>query len=178
MNDELRTGRDGLSYRSLPLRQAHPDHLATVASLFGLDDARCHALPRPRDRLRSMAADLTSDRRETFRLDGGRVVEVSHRVGKATLTVLAEHWPLAMGFDELHRQSAALLGPESGAAPAQRELLASDLMRLGLAGAVELHRATAPFVLVAGARPGASAIARRDAARGAPSASLRHEPVV
>jgi methyltransferase-like protein/2-polyprenyl-3-methyl-5-hydroxy-6-metoxy-1,4-benzoquinol methylase len=33
----LRTSYDEFPYQSVPLRQTHPDHLATVASLFGFD---------------------------------------------------------------------------------------------------------------------------------------------
>jgi SAM-dependent methyltransferase len=124
------------------------------------------------------AVDLASDRRETFRLIDGRAVEASHRIVKAALAILAEQWPLALSFDELHERAAGRLGAAGRAGPGERDLLASDIMRLHLAGVAELHRAPPPFVLVGGARPEAGAIARRDAARGAASANLRHEPVV
>ena len=37
MKAALRTSYDEFPYQSVPLRQTHPDHLATVASLFGFD---------------------------------------------------------------------------------------------------------------------------------------------
>jgi len=37
MNAARRTSYDDFPYQSVPLRQTHPDHLATVASLFGFD---------------------------------------------------------------------------------------------------------------------------------------------
>lgn len=37
MNAAGRTSYDDFPYQSVPLRQTHPDHLATVASLFGFD---------------------------------------------------------------------------------------------------------------------------------------------
>ena len=39
MTAALRTSYDEFPYQSVPLRQTHPDHLATVASLFGFDAA-------------------------------------------------------------------------------------------------------------------------------------------
>ena len=123
-------------------------------------------------------ADLASDRRQTFRLIDGRAIEASHRIGKAALGVLAEEWPLPASFDELHGRAAARVGAGERDATAERDLLASDIMRLHLAGAAELHRAPPPFVLAAGQRPEAGAIARCDALRGAVSINLRHQPVV
>jgi len=37
MTTALRTSYDEFPYQSVPLRQTHPDHLATVAALFGFD---------------------------------------------------------------------------------------------------------------------------------------------
>lgn len=126
----------------------------------------------------SLPDDLASDRTETFRLSDGRAVEASHRILKAALAILAGQWPRAMAFDQLHEEAAARAGPRVLDASGERDLLAAEILRLHLAGAAELHRAAPPFVLTAGSRPEASALVRRDAARGAPSANLRHEPVV
>ncbi|HEY2862393.1 MAG TPA: class I SAM-dependent methyltransferase [Casimicrobiaceae bacterium] len=122
--------------------------------------------------------DLASDRTETFRLADGRAVEASDRILKAALTVLAEQWPLAMPFDQLLEAAAARVGARALEASGGRDVLAAEILRLHLAGAAELHRAAPPFVLTAGLRPEASAIARYDASRGTASANLRHEPVV
>ncbi len=121
--------------------------------------------------------DLASDRAETFRLADGRGLEASHRIVKSALAILAAQWPLAIPFDQLHAEAAAHLGAGDRDAHAERELLAAEILRLHLAGAAELHRAAPPFVLVAGPRPEASIVARRDATRSSASANLRHEPI-
>jgi methyltransferase-like protein len=120
--------------------------------------------------------DLASDRAETFRFADGRSVEASTRIVKSALTILAAQWPLAIPFDQLLQQAAEKIGVHD--APAERDVLAAEILRLHLGGLAELNRAAPPFVLVSGPRPQASAIARRDAPRGAASANLRHEPIV
>lgn len=122
--------------------------------------------------------DLASDRPETFRFGDGRSIEASNRIVKSALAILAAQWPLAITFDRLHKQAAAALGSGEHQTSAERDLLAAEILGLHLGGAAELHRAVPPFVLSAGPRPEASAIARRDAPRGAASANLRHEPIV
>jgi SAM-dependent methyltransferase len=123
-------------------------------------------------------ADVASDRPETFRFADGRSVEASSRLVKSALAILAAQWPLAIPFDRLHQEAAAAIGGGAYETPAERDLLAAEILRLHLAGAAELHRAAPPFVLSAGPQPEASAIARRDAPRGTASANLRHEPIV
>jgi SAM-dependent methyltransferase len=122
--------------------------------------------------------DLASDRPETFRFADGRSVEASNRIVKSALTILAARWPLAIPFDRLHQEAAAAVGGSAYDTPAERDLLAAEILRLHLGGAAELHRAAPPFVLASGPRPEVSAIARRDARRGSESANLRHEPIV
>jgi len=120
--------------------------------------------------------DLASDRAETFRFADGRSVEASSPIVKSALAVLAAQWPLPIPFDRLYEEAAAAIGAHR--TPAERDLLAAEILRLHAGGAAELHRAVPPFVLVSGPRPEASAIARRDAPRGEASANLRHEPIV
>jgi SAM-dependent methyltransferase len=122
--------------------------------------------------------DLASDRAETFRFADGRSVEASNRIVKSALAILAAQWPLAIPFDRLHQEAAAALGGGADHIPAERDLLAAEILRLHLGGAAELHRAASPFMLASGSRPEASTIARRDAPRGVASANLRHEPIV
>ncbi|HEX3632825.1 MAG TPA: class I SAM-dependent methyltransferase [Casimicrobiaceae bacterium] len=133
------------------------------------------AAPVRRDEL---PVDVGSDRAETFRFADGRSVEVSNRMIKSALAILAAQWPLPIPFDRLHQEAAAAVGGGAYDPPAERDLLAAEILRLHLGGAAELHRAAPSFVLSAGPRPEASAIARRDAPRGAASANLRHEPMV
>lgn len=132
------------------------------------------AAPLQRD---DPGADLGSDRAETFSFADGRALEASHRIVKAALTILAEHWPFAIAFDRLHEQATARAGGNARDDAAERELLAAEILRLHLSGAAELYRAAPPFVLAAGSHPEASVLARRDAARGSASANLRHESV-
>ncbi len=127
---------------------------------------------------RDAVVDLSSDRAETFLFADGRKLEASQPIVKAALTILAAQWPLAIPFDQLHAEAAERLGSGARDSLADRELLASEILRLHLSGAAELHRAEPPFVLAAGPRPEAGAVARRDAPRGAASANLRHEPIV
>jgi SAM-dependent methyltransferase len=123
--------------------------------------------------------DLASDRPETFRFADGRSVEASSRIVKSALAMLGAQWPLAIPFDRLHQEAAAAAsGGGAHDTPAERDLLAAEILRLHLGGVAELHRAAPPFVLASGPRPEAGAIARRDAPRGAASANLRHEPIV
>jgi SAM-dependent methyltransferase/methyltransferase-like protein len=116
--------------------------------------------------------DLASDRAETFRFADGRSVEASSRIVKSALAILAAQWPLPIPFDQLHQEAAARIGADDASAE-----LAAGILRLHLGGVAELHRAAPPFVLASGPRPEASALARRDATRGAASANLRHEPI-
>src|SRR3954447_25127212 len=47
MTADLQASYDAFPYQSLPIRQAHPDRLATLASLFGFEAApleRCRVL--------------------------------------------------------------------------------------------------------------------------------------
>jgi SAM-dependent methyltransferase len=125
---------------------------------------------------RAEPVDLASDRPETFRFADGRSVEASSRIVKSALAILGAQWPLAIPFDRLHQEAAAAAGGAHDT-PAERDFLAAEILRLHLGGAAELHRAAPPFVITAGALPEASAIARRDAARSAASANLRHEPI-
>jgi methyltransferase-like protein/protein-L-isoaspartate O-methyltransferase len=124
-----------------------------------------------------MPVDMNSARPATFRLSDGRSVDASHRIAKAALAILASQWPFPISFDRLYEQARARLGGLAQDALADRDVLASELLRLHLSGAAELHRAAPPFVLAAGSRPEAGAVARRDATRSTVSANLRHEPV-
>ncbi len=124
------------------------------------DDAACRGAGAARAMRRSTSHP---DRAETFRFADGRSVEASSRIVKSALAILAAQWPLAIPFDRLHQEAAAALGGGAHDTPAERDLLAAEILRLHLGGAAELHRAAPPFVLASGPRPEASAIARRDA---------------
>ena len=51
MSNGTSTSYDEIPYEGRPFPQTHPDRLATVARLFGLDAAPGGTLPRPRTRL-------------------------------------------------------------------------------------------------------------------------------
>ena len=116
------------------------------------------------------------DAPENFRTPDNREIRVAAGVTKAALLALAEAWPLAIAFDELHSSARARLAAPAAAPEIERRQLASDLLQCFAQGVVELHHAPSPFVLDPGERPEASAVARLHAARGTRATSLRHEP--
>jgi len=119
--------------------------------------------------------DVLTDTAEIFRTSANREIQVSAPIAKAALLALAEKWPLAIPFDELHASARARLAASSKTPEDERRMLASDVLQMFAAGAVELHHAPSPFVIDPGERPEASAVARLHATRGSRATSLRHE---
>jgi methyltransferase-like protein len=121
--------------------------------------------------------DVHSGRPVAFSLPDGRGVEAAFPICKSALTILADRWPLAMTFQELYATAANRLSARPGDDAGQRALLASEIMRLFVADAVELHSTPSPFAVEAGPRPVASPLARLQAARDVRATNLRHELV-
>jgi len=119
--------------------------------------------------------DLRSDAMEEFRTPEGKGAGASSRIAKAAMVVLAERWPLATTFDDLHAAARSRLVPPGTSLENERGRLASELLKAHVAGVVELRFAPSPFVVDVGERPMASAVARLQAQRGMPATSLRHE---
>jgi methyltransferase-like protein/cyclopropane fatty-acyl-phospholipid synthase-like methyltransferase len=119
--------------------------------------------------------DLQSNAIEEFRTPDGNGISTSSRLTKAAMAVLVERWPVATTFDDLLDAARARLVSPAAPKETERGRLASEILQCHAAGVVELHHAPSPFVLVAGDRPEASAVARLQAKRGTPATSLRHE---
>jgi SAM-dependent methyltransferase len=119
--------------------------------------------------------DLQSSAPEEFRTPDGKGMTTASRITKAAMLVLAERFPLALPFDELHGAARARLAPPGAPVEDERAGLASEILQCYGAGVVELHYAASPFVLDVGDRPLASAVARLQAQRGTPATGLRHE---
>ncbi|MEO8305183.1 MAG: class I SAM-dependent methyltransferase [Betaproteobacteria bacterium] len=119
--------------------------------------------------------DLQSNAVEEFRTPEGKGMSTASRLAKAAMVVLAERWPLATAFDNLHAAAREKLVSPGASTDDERARLASEMLQCYAAGVLELHHAPSPFVLDVGERPEASAVARLQAKRGAPATSLKHE---
>jgi len=91
------------------------------------------------------------------------------------MTVLADHWPVALPFDDLHALARARIDVPGEPETNERAQLASQVLQCYARGVIELHRTRSPFVLDAGERPEASAVARLQARRGNTVTNLQHE---
>jgi SAM-dependent methyltransferase len=121
------------------------------------------------------APDVQSTAIEEFRTPDGKGMSTPSRLAKAAMVALAERWPLATTFDELHATARGKVASTNASTEEERARLASEMLQCYAAGVVELHNAPSPFVLDVGDRPEASAVARLQAARGAPATNLKHE---
>ena len=119
--------------------------------------------------------DLQSTAVEEYRTPDGKGMSTASRLTKAAMVVLAERWPLATTFDDLHAAARARRVSTNASTDEERMRLASEILQCYAAGVLELHHAPSPFVLDVGDRPEASAVARLQAKRGAPATSLKHE---
>jgi methyltransferase-like protein/SAM-dependent methyltransferase len=127
----------------------------------------------------SAAPDIATRREEDFKSAQGGLLRTPNPVTKAALVLLARRWPAAIAFEDLLGEAQALSGGADHGPLTPRQVLASDLLQGHIAGLVELHAAPLACASVAGERPEASALVRRQAALGLPRVtSLRHEPLV
>lgn len=120
--------------------------------------------------------DPTADGFEKFPADGGLTLQSSEPIVKAALLELGERWPRRMRFEELCERARTRLGGSPIGAEAERVGLAVlQFFTTGGARVVELT--TRPLDVTAGVpeRPRASPLARRQADRGEPITTRRHE---
>jgi SAM-dependent methyltransferase len=118
--------------------------------------------------------DLSGPGVERFQARSGAVVNTPAPLTKAALAVLGERFPESLSLEEL-REAARLRLGSSATSARDAEALGVDLLHTFLAGAVELHSLPPRFTMRPGERPTASALARLQAATGAPLTNLRHE---
>jgi len=119
--------------------------------------------------------DLRSDKAVSFTLLDGRGIEARLPIAKAAFKILAERWPVATAFADLYTGASQRLGPGAHADAAQRDVLAAEIMRCFVGGAVELHCCPSPFAVEPGERPTACILARLQATRGGEVTNRRHE---
>jgi len=117
----------------------------------------------------------------TFQEPGGQGVRTTHAVTKAAMAILAERFPAAVPFAELLAAVRARLSAAErvdATEAADRAALANDvLVAYTVPGLLRLDADPPPVAGVPGERPLAWSYARWQAAQGAVSTSLRHEPV-
>ncbi len=125
---------------------------------------------------------LTEGVSETFRAPSGATHDIVDALTKASLLVLAKHWPLSLPFQQLATMSRTTLKESIGSATraeaADDDRTFGDRLLQGYAvRAVEL-RVRAPRLIIAPSeRPVASPLARLQAEHGLRVTNLRHEPV-
>ena len=118
--------------------------------------------------------DASPDAAMEFHSTHGSALKTRRALTKAAMSLLIESSPLAIAFDSLCTAAAHRAGMRE--VPADERMgLASDLLQAYAVGVVELRASASPFVIEAGDKPAATALARLQAARGAQVTNLRHE---
>ncbi|MEO7330070.1 MAG: class I SAM-dependent methyltransferase [Minicystis sp.] len=116
----------------------------------------------------SQSPDLRSDARESFRSEGSTELTTGLPLLKAAMVLLAAEGHRGLVFEELCARARALLDEADPVAPtpADGELLGSNLLGIYARGYVELGGWEEPYAPVAGPRPLATPLARRQASVG------------
>jgi methyltransferase-like protein/protein-L-isoaspartate O-methyltransferase len=112
--------------------------------------------------------DLRSDARESFRSGSSTELTTGLPILKAAMVLLASAGHRGLSFEELCARARALLdeAEPTDPTPADGELLGSNLLGIFARGYVELGGWEKPYASVAGPRPTATPLARRQAALG------------
>jgi methyltransferase-like protein len=128
-----------------------------------------------------VSVDLGPGAVEEFRTPRGLPVTVGDPLVKAALLHLAEVWPAAVPFRDLVAAARVRLGRAARPAPPadapDSRLLLASLLKCTAPGAVEFRLTPPRLVVSLSERPRTTALARLQAATGAPVVSLRHEVV-
>jgi methyltransferase-like protein/SAM-dependent methyltransferase len=126
-------------------------------------------------RAESENPDLSRGAVVEFSGSKGGSLRTDHPGAKAALLVLAEAYPMALGWEELRSRAAQRLGVHGGEVDtrALTEILFGACKR----GLVRLHVHRPEFVVEAGDWPVASRLARAQSAKGKSVVSLVHESV-
>lgn len=123
--------------------------------------------------------DFSPETKQFFINNAGSSVETAYPLTKAAMTVLRNHWPEAVAFDDLFTETKQRLedvpifsqvSPEQG-----RRVLADDLLHCYTFNAVELHTWQADLKTTVSQWPKVSALAIRQAAKGSTVVNQRHE---
>jgi methyltransferase-like protein/2-polyprenyl-3-methyl-5-hydroxy-6-metoxy-1,4-benzoquinol methylase len=129
--------------------------------------------------------DLDSDDPVSFRL-GEMKLASGEPIVKAVVKQLAEHWPEALSFDDLHTTALKALprdkrarysSKSNGKGPASKKTLASSLMMFLGAGLVDAWVHPPQSLSRLQERPIASRVARLQARQGGSASNGRHQQV-
>ncbi len=121
--------------------------------------------------------DIRSDAEEEFRSSDGASMKTNLPLAKAAILHLTNCWPLAVPFDELLRETRALLGADSASIAEDASALADLLIKIYTSGLVERHATPSRCTLSISERPRACALARIEAQSGTRVTTLRHSTV-
>lgn len=121
--------------------------------------------------------DPRSDTVARFGAPDGSQLTTANGISKAAMMILAERWPAALAFDDLHAAAHAHTRGQGDDAGAERDALADVLLQSYAAGVVELRARPSSFALEASERPLASRLARHQARRSPVVTNLRHEAI-
>ena len=121
-------------------------------------------------------ADPNADGFEKFPADSGLTLQASEPIVKAALLELSDRWPRRIRFEELCERARARLGGPPASDDAERIGLAV-LQFFTSAGPRVIELTTRPLDVAVGTpdRPLISPLARRQAVRGEPVTTRRHE---
>jgi len=127
--------------------------------------------------------DIHSNEVVTFTSPRKLNASTGHPVSKAALVHLSENWPQAFSFDDLQAAARARLIPNDVVVQSADEyhhdtqMLAGNLLKAHLAGAIELHVRPPQLTTEVSQRPLASHWARFQARNGSIVTNRRHEGV-
>jgi len=121
-------------------------------------------------------ADVRTAQQEAFKTPGGIQFQTAVPLTKAAIRILSAAWPRAVPFADLLASAQRLIGPAGAPAGAEAgQRLATDILQLYAANAVELHGMPSSFVTSVSEKPRTSALVRLQASKGARVTNLRHE---
>lgn len=122
--------------------------------------------------------DLRSDAEEKFRGPGDIVLTTRAPVVKATVTTLAQWWPMPFAFSALSEAVAERLGLGVGNAERVQDAVGTWILGTYTTSSIlELSVTPPAFTITPGERPVASPLARRQAQDGKLVTNLRHEQI-
>ena len=119
--------------------------------------------------------DLTATGFEKFPADTGVTLQASEPIVKAALLELAAAWPRRVEFGELCRRARGRVGGAPADDTEQVGLAVLQFYTTGGPRAIELTPRPLAVATVPGERPLVSPLARRQAGRGEPITTRRHE---
>ena len=147
--------------------------LVPTRDLDGMHGLRVASELRPA----AASADLTDGIEATYLAPDGASVRLDDSAAKASLEILAEHWPASVEIELLLRDARKRASRPGRPTPLERREFAEFLATHHALGFTDLHTWEPPMAAAVGDRPVASALARIEIERGARVTSLRHRQV-